>query len=210
MLINTIRKTASTRGVNFVQIDYWQQRISLFSSTRSEASFLATSCHSLGIWTDILVPAHTERRTSIHTSIGCSGQAVCSKLWESFKRNYASHEMSGRYPIHPDPFHLKKCLFFFTDFKDKFKSYHVCLAISVLWAIKPVFSTETTISNTKIFYVLRDFCNSKPFNITTSQNFFSIYILGHQVHGRTPYRRQVASHSHLSPIRIYPLIHLLV
>jgi len=130
MLINTIRKTASTRGVNFVQIDYWQQRISLFSSTRSEASFLATSCHSLGIWTDILVPAHTERRTSIHTSIGCSGQAVCSKLWESFKRNHASHEMSGRYPIHPDPFHLKKCLFFLQILKTS--SNHIMYALQSL------------------------------------------------------------------------------
>jgi len=59
MLINIIRKTASTCGVNFVQIDYWQQRTSLFSSTRSEASL----SWYLGIWTDTLTSAHTHRKT---------------------------------------------------------------------------------------------------------------------------------------------------
>jgi len=109
--------------------------------------------------------------------------------------------MSGQYPITPSPISSQKmsCLQIL-----KTSSNRIMYALLFLFykPLNKIFFTETTISNTEVFYVLRDFCNSKPSNISTSQSFFSIYILGHQIHGRTPYRRQVALHSHLSPIRI--------
>lgn len=131
--LDIIRRTAWIYGANSVRIDYWQQRTSWFSLTRSEASLLSRSCSTVLEW--CLMPYLTERHTGIHIGIWCPGQALCPELWESLKRNYRSHEMSvDPYCI---PWHCAEISF--TDFKDKFKSCHVCFVKNDDSPSKPIF-----------------------------------------------------------------------
>jgi len=82
-----------------------------------------------------MMPYLTERHTGIHIGIWCPGQALCPELWESLKRNYRSHEMSvDPYCI---PWHCAEISF--TDFKDKFKSCHVCFVKNDNSPSKPIF-----------------------------------------------------------------------